>query len=149
MKNKAMFVTFLSSAVFVVGCDKNNQTTDQQLNNAKVETEKAAQNMRDYTYAQKDEFVKEMRHQLDALNKDLDNLSAKMQNSSDAVKADAKPKMQALRDQADKLQKKLDDVQTTNESNWNDFKAGVNKGMDNVKDSFNQARQWVSDKIAP
>jgi len=144
-----MFVTFLSSAVFVVGCDKNNQTADQQLNNAKAETEKAAQNMRDYTYAQKDEFVKEMRHQLDALNKDLDNLSAKMQNSSDAVKADAKPKMQALRDQADKLQKKLDDVQTTNESNWNDFKAGVNKGMDNVKDSFNQARQWVSDKIAP
>ena len=144
-----MFVTFLSSAVFVVGCDKNNQTADQQLKNAKAETEKAAQNMRDYTYAQKDEFVKEMRHQLDALNKDLDNLSAKMQNSSDAVKADAKPKMQALRDQADKLQKKLDDVQTTNESNWNDFKAGVNKGMDNVKDSFNQARQWVSDKIAP
>jgi DNA anti-recombination protein RmuC len=148
MKNKTIFVTFLSGAVFVVGCNKN-QSTDQQLNNAKVETEKVAQSMRDYTYAQKDEFVKTMRAQLDALNKDLDNLSAKIDSSNDSVKADAKVKLQALRDQADKLQKKLDDVQSSNESNWNDVKAGFNKAMDDVKNSFQQARTWLSDKIAP
>jgi DNA anti-recombination protein RmuC len=148
MKNKTIFVTFLSGAVFVVGCDKN-PSTDQQLNNAKVETEAAALNMRDYTYAHKDQFVREMRHQLDALNKDLDNLSAKIDSSSDSVKADAKAKYQALREKADKLQKKLDDVQSSNESNWNDVKASFDKAMDDVKDSFNQARQWLSDKIAP
>ena len=148
MKNKTLLITLLSIAAFAVGC-KKEQTTSQQLENVKVETKQAAQDMKDYTFAQKAEFVAAMQSQLDALNKDIDQLSAKIDSSSDAVKAEAKPKLQALRDQAAQLNKQLDDAKNATESTWDSVKAGFQKAYDATKDGFNQARQWVSDKIAP
>ena len=131
-----------------MGCNKE-QTTSQQMDKVQTETTQAAQDMKDYTFAQKAEFVKTMQGQLDALNKDLDQLSAKIDSSSDAVKAEAKPKLQALRDQAAQLNKQLADAQNATESTWDSVKAGFQKAYDATKDGFNQTRQWVSDKIAP
>jgi chromosome segregation ATPase len=148
MKNKTWVITVLSIAAFAVGCEKQ-QTTSQQMETVKTETKQAAQDMKDYTFAQKAEFVAAMQVQLDALNKDLDQLSAKIDSSSDAVKAEAKPKLQALRDQAAQLNKQLDDAKNATESTWDSIKAGFTKAYDATKDGFNQARQWVSDKIAP
>ena len=148
MNNKTWFITFLSIAAFAVGCDKQ-QTTSQQIETVKTETKQAAQDMKDYTFAQKAEFVKTMQGQLDVLNKDLDQLAAKIESSSDAVKAEAKPKLQALRDQAAQLNKQLDEAKNATESTWDSVKAGCSKAYDATKDGFNQARQWVSDKIAP
>ena len=148
MKNKALFLTVLSFAVVAVGCNKE-QSTAQQMDKVQTETKQAAADMKDYTYAQKDEFVKAMQVQLDALNKDLDQLSAKIDGSSDAVKAEAQPKLQALRDQTAKLNQQLDDAKNATESTWDSVQAGFTKAYDSTKDGFNQARQWVSDKIAP
>jgi len=141
-------LTFLAIAAFTAGCDQG-QTTSQQIDNVKTETKAAAQDMKDYTYAQKAEFVEKMQGQLDNLNRDLDQLSAKIDSSSDAVKAEAKPKIQALRDQAAKLNTQLDDAKNATESTWGDVKSGFAKAYDATKDGFQQARQWVSDKIAP
>ena len=148
MKNKMLFVTFLSAATFAVGCGKE-QTTSQQIDQVQTETKQDAQDMKDYTYAQKDEFVKAMQIQLTALNKDLDTLSAKIDISSDAVKTEAKPKLQALHNQAAKLNDQLADASNATESTWNSVKAGCQKAFDATKDGVNSARQWVSDKIAP
>jgi chromosome segregation ATPase len=148
MKNKTLVITLLSIAAVAVGCNKE-QSTSQQMDKVQTETKQAAQDMKDYTFAQKDEFVKTMQGQLDALNKDLDELSAKIDSSSDAVKAEAKPKLQALRDQAAQLNKQLDDAKNATESTWDSVKAGFSKAYDATKDGFNQARQWLSDKIAP
>ena len=148
MKNKTLVITCLSIAAFAVGCNKE-QTTSQQMDKVQTETKQAAQDMKDYTFAQKAEFVKTMQGQLDALNKDLDQLSAKIDSSNDAVKAEAKPKLQALRDQVAQLNKQLDDARNATESTWDSVKSGFSKAYDATKDGFNQARQWVSDKIAP
>src|SRR5580693_1314436 len=94
MKNITLYITLLSAAGFVVGCDKEKSTA-QQMETVKTETVQAAADMKDYTYAQKDEFVKAMQAQLTTLNQDLDKLSAKIESSSDAVKVEAKPKFQA------------------------------------------------------
>jgi hypothetical protein len=99
MKHKILLFTLLTSAALVAGCDKD-QTASQQLDKAQTETKQAARDMKDYTFAQKDEFVKSMQVQLTALNQDLDKLSAKIDSSSDTLKAESKPKLQALRDQA-------------------------------------------------
>ena len=123
MKNKTLVITLLSIAAFAVGC-KKEQTTSQQIENVKTETKQAAQDMKDFTFAQKAEFVKTMQGQLDALNKDLDELSAKIDSSSDAVKAEAKPKLQALRDQAAQLNKQLDEARNATESTWDSVKTG-------------------------
>jgi DNA anti-recombination protein RmuC len=148
MKNKTLLITFLSATTFIVGCDKP-QTTSQQIDKVQAETKQAAQDMKDYTFAQKAEFVAAMQVQLTALNQDLDKLSAKIDSSSDAVKAEAKPRLQALRDQAAKLNQQLADAQNATESTWDSVKASSQKAYDALAKSFTEARQWMSDKIAP
>jgi chromosome segregation ATPase len=139
---------FLSAAAFVVGCDKE-KTTAQQIDQVQAETKQAAQDMKDYTFAQKDEFVKAMQIQLTALNHDLDKLAAKIDSSSDALKAEARPKLQALRGQAAQLDQQLADARNATEPNWDSVKAGSNETYAAFVNSLTEARQWVSDKIAP
>jgi chromosome segregation ATPase len=148
MKHKTSLLVFLAIAAFAAGCDKD-QTTSQQIEKIKAETKTASQDMKNYTFAQKDEFVKNMQVQLDTLNKDIDQLAAKIDSSSDTVKAEAKPKLQALRDQAGQLNKQLDEAKNATESTWDNVKDGFTKAYEATKDGFDQARQWVSDKIAP
>jgi ABC-type transporter Mla subunit MlaD len=147
MKSKPLIIALLSVVVFSVACNK--PTTAEQMDKVKTETTAAAKDMKDYTYAQKTEFVTTMQGQLDTLNKDLDQLSAKIESSSDTVKAEAKPKLQALRDQSAQLTRQLDNVRNATESTWDSVKATSQKAFQSLKDGFQQSRQWVSDKIAP
>ena len=148
MKSKTSVITLLFVIAFAVGCNQE-PTTSQQIDKAKSETATAARDMKDYTFAQKTEFVGKMQEQLNALNKDLDQLSAKIGSSSDAIKADAKPKLQALRDQSADLTKQLDKARNATESTWDSVKATSQKAFDSANDGFQQARQWLSDKIQP
>jgi ABC-type transporter Mla subunit MlaD len=148
MKHKVILITALSVAALICGCNKD-ETTSQQLEKAKTETKEAAQDLKDYTYAQKQEFVQQMQTRLNALNQELDQVSAKVEGSSDAVKAEAKPKLQALRDQAKQLSKQLDDVKGSSESTWDSVKAGAEKAFEGLTNGVYQARQWVSNKVAP
>jgi hypothetical protein len=79
----------------------------------------------------------------------LDQLATKIEKSRAAAKTEAKPKLQALRDEAAKLTQQLDTAKNATESTWGDVKAGFAKGYDELKAGFNQARQWVSEKITP
>ena len=148
MKNKTFVITLLSIAASAVGCNKE-QTTSEQIDKVQAESKQAAQDMKDYTFAQKAEFVSAMQGQLATLNQDLDKLSAQIDSSSDAIKAEAKPKLQALRDQAAKLNQQLADAQNATESTWDSVKADSQKAYASLAESFTEARQWVSDKIAP
>jgi predicted nucleic acid-binding Zn-ribbon protein len=148
MKSKTLGITFLSVVVFAVGCN-HEPTTSQQIDKAQTATANAAHDMKDYTFAQKTEFVTKMQGQLDALNKNLDQLSAKIETSSDDIKAGAKPKLQALRDQSAELTKQLDNARNATESTWDSVKVTSQKAFDSAKDGFQQARQWLSDKIQP
>jgi ElaB/YqjD/DUF883 family membrane-anchored ribosome-binding protein len=148
MKNKLLIVTFISAAAFAVGCDKE-PTASQQLDKMQADTKQAAQDMKDYTYAQKADFVKSMQDQIAVLDQNLDKLSDKIETSSDSMRAEAKPKLQALRDQSAKLKQQLADVQNSTESTWDSVKSGTKQAYDSLQTSFMNARQWVSDKIAP
>lgn len=148
MKNTTLLLTILSAAIFAVGCDKE-KTAAQQIESIKVETKEAAADMKDYTFAQKTEFVAYMQGQLNALDADLDKLAAKIEKSSDAVKADAKPKLKALREQAANMKQQLVDSQNATESTWESVKTASKKTYASLAASFAEARQWASDKIAP
>jgi len=157
MKLKQLAIAFLAISAFAVGCKpaaeqsatETRETTAQQFDKAKKETQEAAQETKDYAYAQKAEFVAKMQGQLDEINRDLDQLAAKTEKASDAAKAEAKPKLQALREQTAKLTKQLDEAKNATASTWDDIKASFKKGYGEVKDGVQAARQWVSDKIAP
>jgi ElaB/YqjD/DUF883 family membrane-anchored ribosome-binding protein len=148
MKHQNLFVAVLALSFPAMGC-KKEATTSQQLDKVQTEASQAARDMKDYTYAQKSAFVESMQGQLAALNRDLDQLSAKVEKSSDAAKAEARPKLQALRDQASQLNLQLDKARNATESTWDDVKAGSKKAYGKLADGFNQAKQWVSEKVAP
>ena len=156
MKHKNLLLTLFAVSAFAVGCEQsekstteNREATAKQFDKVKTETKEAAQDMKDYTYAQKTEFVDKMQAEMAEINRDLDQLAGKIEKASDAAKAEAKPKLQALRDQADKLNQQLGKAKSATESTWDDVKAGTRKAYSELKDGFQQARQWVSDKIAP
>ena len=148
MKHRNLLITAFALSAFAAGCDKE-PATSEQIDKVQTETKQAAQDMKDYAFAQKAAFVETMHGQLAALNRDLEQLSAKVEKSSDATKAEAKPKLQALRDQADKLNQQLDKTKNATESTWDEVKDGSKKAYSELADGFQQARQWVSEKIAP
>ena len=143
-----MIITVGSAIALTVGCNQE-PTTSEQLEKAKAEAKEAAKDLKDYAFAQKGAFVQMMEGKLNALNQDLDKLSVKIENSSDAVKAEAKPKLQALHDQASQLNKQLEDAKNASQSTWDTVKAKAEKAYDALTNEILQARQWVSDKIAP
>ncbi len=148
MKNKALLLMLISAAVIAAGCDKK-RTASEQLDRVQTKTAEVAQDMRDYTFAQKSEFVESMRAQLAELNRELDALAARVEQSSAAVKADAQPRIDALREQTARMNQQLDEATNATESSWNKFKVEVRKTHDASKEEFKQARQWLSEKIAP
>ena len=148
MKHKMLALTLLGATAFVTGCNKE-QTPAQQLDKVQAETKQAAQNMKDYTFAEKAEFVARMQGQLTEISRDLGRLSARVEKGSAAAKAEAKPKLQALRDQVASLNQQLDQAKNATESTWDDVKAAAQTAYNGLKDGVQQARQWVSDKVAP
>jgi septal ring factor EnvC (AmiA/AmiB activator) len=150
MKHKTFFLAFLSIAALTAGCNKE-QTTSEKIDKLQMQTKEAAQDLgeKNYTFAQRNEFIEKMRGQLSAINKDLDQLEARTERSSATVKAEAQPRLQALRHQADKLSKQLDETKNATESTWDSVKATTSESYAALIDGFQQSRQWVSDKIAP
>lgn len=147
MRHKTLLVAFVSVVAFTAGCDR--ESTSQKLDKVQERTTDAAQDMGDYTFAQRAEFTEKMQIRLAEINRELDQLAVKIEKSSDVAKAEANLKLQVLREKADQLGKQLEEVRNTSESTWDSVKAGSKKAYNELKDGFNQARQWVSEKIAP
>ena len=148
MKHKTPFLILTTTAMILVGCDEK-QTTSQQLDGAQKDATAVARNIKNYSYSEREEFVKSERTRLIELNRDLDDLAARVERSSDAVKAEANQKLAILRDQVARLNRQLDDVGNTTESAWDKFKDDVRATQDASEDEFNKARQWLSEKVAP
>jgi cytochrome c556 len=143
----------IAIVLVAAGCGKSPDDHDkvpfEQSPQGQADAKQVAQDKSDYAYAQRAEYVKDMKAKIAALSLEADNLSATVEKGSDAVKAEAKPKLQALRDQITKLNAELDAVPSATESTWDAVKSGFGKGYDSLKDGIASARQWVSDKIKP
>ena len=153
MKN-ILSVASLVVVAFAMGCKPSGDkpaagTAAQQIDRAQAATKEAAQQIKDYSYAQKTEFVAAMKVQLADLDRSLDELAAKIEKSSAAAQAEAKPKLAALKEQSVQLKKQLAAATDATESTWGTIKAEFAKGYAAVKEGVNNARQWMSDKIAP
>ncbi|MDD5224853.1 MAG: hypothetical protein PHE84_12785 [bacterium] len=149
MKNKILAITFLLTTALAAGSAAAEGKAAAQLNQAKTETKEAAQAVRDYAYAQKAEFVAEMKKDLAGIQDEMNRLSAKISKSSGKSQTEAKTKLKALRKKWAQTKKQLDRAESATESTWNDVKGGFQKSYGELKDSFEQTRQWLSEKIEP
>jgi small-conductance mechanosensitive channel len=125
------------------------EAIEAQLEKAKAETREAVQATKEYAYAQKDEFVEKTRGELADLNRQLEQLSGRVETSTDAAKEEGKAKLVAMRERSDKLSKQLDELKSATESTWDEVKTGFNKAYQEMKESFRETREWLSDKIKP
>jgi chromosome segregation ATPase len=145
MKQGILVITFLFVAGFAMGCacsSKDGKSAAAQLDVAKTETKEAAQAVKDYAYAQK-------KSELADIQEELDKLSARVDKSSGAAKADAKTRLDAVGKKWAEAKKQLARAESATESTWDDVKGGVKKSYGELKDSMDKTRQWLSEKIAP
>ena len=120
-----------------------------KVQQARRETSEATRAAANYSYAQKSEMVQDMKGEIAEINKEAERLAGRMGEASDAARVEAKAKLQDLHKKTVDLNTKLDRAKDSSESRWEDVKAGVKKSYDELNESFKQARQWLSEQIAP
>jgi hypothetical protein len=159
MRHTILVTTLLGAAALAVGCTskevkaavapKQAEPSAVHLEKAKAESKQAAHEMRDYAYAEKAEFVVQMKKELVSIQDELDQLGAKVESAGGSAKADAKVKLAAVREKWAQAKKQVDRAETATASDWDDVKSGFKQSYVDLNDSFDKIRQWLSDKIAP
>lgn len=157
MKIKYAIITTLSIAAFSTGCNPgNNQPevtnappTQTQAEQLRQDSAQTSQDWKSYTYAEKDKFISKMKAELADLNQQMDDLGRKIQNSTATARDEAQAKLNSLRDRSSTLYQDLEKVKNSSASTWDEVKSSTVNGYEQMKVSFNNARQWLSEKIAP
>lgn len=149
MKHETVLIAWLSGAAFTVGCDQADTTTSQRLDNVEDRTDATDLDIENYTYDQKAQFVQTMEIRLAEINQELNEISAKLERSSEETRAEAQPKLRALRDQSATLSRQLEEVKNASESKWEDVKIRSQETFESLEEGFQESRQWLSEKIAP
>lgn len=120
-----------------------------QITAAEHEVQKAARDVKDYSWAEKTEFVALMQEETAAMDREVDRLAGRIDSYRGSTKAQANAKLKALRRQQANVKKELDKVRNATEAKWEEAKGGLIKARDEMKGSLNDARQWLSEEIAP
>lgn len=116
---------------------------------ARTGTPSVSRAPRDPAYAQKRALVGDMGRRLVELQRDIDQLSAQVDRSRAAARADAKAKLASVRQQWARAKEQLDQAAKATETTWESAKRGVRKSYAELQDSFEETRRWLSDKIEP
>jgi hypothetical protein len=148
-KHLTVSVLVLTSvSILFAGCDRPAETTQVP---ARVEVQPPAivESPDSFGFSNRTNYAAAMREQLADINRDMDELEARIERSSDSVKVEAKSRLQLLRSKASQLGQSLDQAQEVTESSWDKFKSDAKATYGEVADGLTEARQWISDKIAP
>lgn len=159
MKHTTLTLLIVLAAGLAGGCPTKDRdvanepekrgSAEEPRDKAKAETKEAAQALRDYAYAEKTEFVDEMKKDLAAAQADLDRLAAEVERSRGKAKADAKLELDAAREKWTQAKAQLDAAENATEETWDDVKGGFKKSYGELEGSIANARQWLSDEIEP
>jgi uncharacterized protein YicC (UPF0701 family) len=143
--------------VAVAGCNPSNRSEteatvkpiDQQMDQVESSVDQAADELNAYTYAQRQTFITKMEALSAGLTRQLDELTASVERSSAAVKADAEPRLARLKTQRDAIDEQLSAVKSANASTWERTKATTAQAYEDLKSGLNETRQWLGEAIAP
>ena len=105
--------------------------------------------MPEYTFAQKVEFSDKMKKEVADLQVELDALTAKVNAAMDPVKTEGQAKVKAASEKLAMAKTTHGQIETSTEATWEAVRTSVKQANSDMKASFDQARQWASEKIAP
>ncbi|TVR49967.1 MAG: hypothetical protein EA425_10885 [Puniceicoccaceae bacterium] len=156
MKTAYLIIGPLALATLVIGCKPSARSGSEpetsatrQISQAPAETRPSTADLDSFRHAQKAAYIKTLETRLAELNQNIDELSADIERSSLAVKAEAQPRVMALRAQSDLLQEQLDTVKDAGESTWESVKTSTSNAYSELKEGFHNTREWLGEKISP
>jgi len=103
----------------------------------------------DYSYFQREEFVKYTKREITKMKNELAILEIKAKQKKDLNQEEAQKKLDELKLSVEQLNEKVKKVKGARRSEWDELQTSFNNSMDNVKYSIRKSRQWLSEKIAP
>jgi hypothetical protein len=142
MKNIQLIISLLAIAL-ALGCQSAAKKTARQ-----PDGDTAGSN-RDYNFGEKNSFVLEMRAQLIKLNKDVDDLSVKIDEADGAWQGDAKLRLDMLREKVKQLDKQLDDDSQATLPTWNSMKTDTEANFAELKAGIEELNQTTNKKNTP
>ena len=142
MKHTVRIIGFLVFGVLATSCNKPTDedskaqsdqpgTAAMQREKAITATKEAAQSVRVYAYAERDEFI-------DAANRELSD-----------IQADAEARLEVVSDRWAAAKVQLDRAEAATEDSWEDVQSRYRAARSDLKRSFDDARQWLSERIEP
>ncbi|MGD8426866.1 MAG: hypothetical protein PVH63_04495 [Balneolaceae bacterium] len=100
------------------------------------EVQEAYQSAKKSIGLSRDEFVKKVQDQLDAIDEQMDMVKNKIDQKSGEAKADLQEQWDRLKQKKQKLQDQIDEVEAQSKENWNNLKENINYRLDSLKSSF-------------
>lgn len=143
-KRNALFIV---SLLTLLTCASS--FAEQKRAKAKGKIEEAAVADGDYTYFQRDEFLKYSKREIAKMKNELASLEIKAKQKTGLAQEEAQKKLDELKLSVDQLNEKVKKVKGARKSEWDELQTSFNNSMDNVKYSIRKSRQWLSEKIAP
>ena len=110
------------------------------------DVKQTAEDLKDYTYPQKGEFITKMMAARNDLNQQLIKISAKIDRGY-AVKAEAQPKLDALRTQVAQLDAIMDKTMIASEGTWDQVKIEAQSAYETTKQAVQDVGQWVDAQV--
>jgi len=123
--------------------------TRTDLRESSLENKQGAVLAPENSYAQKTVYIDQMKRDMSDIQKDMDDLSAQVEKTNDAARADAKVKLEALRQKWEQAKNRLDQAENSTEVAWSDTRVGFRTAYSDLQDSIKNMRQWLSDKLEP
>ncbi len=141
MRLTGMLSLALTASLVSLGCEKANSSSstkpgDTKAAEAKKKIEEAAEATAAAARAKRDEYVKEMNKQLDALNVKYDEWKAKTLKAEGEAKKELEKKLDEAKVKRDAAAKKLNEVKEASLDRWEKVKEGVGSAFDDLKKIF-------------
>ena len=139
MKNIIPALIVLVSSISVFALTPKGETVKKKV----VETYVAT---KEYTIEQKNEFVTELKSELSELDKDIAVMKAKASAQKDEASKEIKLQVESLEKKRSELNLKIDRLSSASKSAWTELRSGVQSAFKDMKTSFNKATEKFNEK---
>lgn len=153
-----LFTTIMLIGVATSGCDmfggkSNAQKSLDKLQAKLIKEEKLKDKNADitahsnYTYSQKNIFVDDKKNELAQIQKKVNLIADKLDNSDISEKSEANEKLNALLDELEMTIINIEELQNANESEWEAAKTSFRNADRKLKDSFKKTSEWLGKRL--
>ncbi len=133
-------------AALIGGCTDPAADTDTVGNGEHVtgddvqrEISEAADATADFTDKKKDEYVREMKQELEEMDDEIARLEAKSKDLSEDARAEWDQQSEALKEKRKAAGEKLDEVQESSAESWEEFREDADNAWSELSRAFDHA----------